>query len=169
MHTLKTDHLYLYKRVLVKAVVHMLFGLILLYFPAQAPSLSYTPLLALLGVNIIGACFLLIGLVLLIGIFKPEKNYKLAKIGMWCAALFNISIFISLFAVLFQSRTTACLLVIYGYMTYNIYNLAKDPGWRAIQLIKNIKQDATDIRQARTDGASAQEIREMDHDARLHQ
>lgn len=169
MYTLKNDHPYLFKRVLLKAVIHMLFGLILLHFPAQAPSLSRTPLLEFLGVNTIGILYLIIASIILVGLFKPANNYSIVKFGMWFAALFNITVFVSLFAVFFESRTTAFFMVIYGYMTYNIYHIAKDPGWRAIQIIKNLKQDATDIQTAKDEGASKQTIKDMNRDARLHQ
>lgn len=138
---LKEDHEYLYKRVRLKAIVHLTFGSILLFFPAQAPSLAHTPILSYLGVPVVGTIYLLVGLMIVVGLYYPKHDYRIVKGAMLFAASFNTLIFFSLFAVFFQSKTTAFFMAIYGYLTYNVWYVANDPGWRAILLVKRIKED----------------------------
>lgn len=140
-NALKKDHEYLYRRVRLKAIIHILFGTILLFFPAQAPSLSHTPILSFFGVAAIGAIYLLIGIMIVVGLFNPKHDYRIVKAVMLVAAMFNTLIFFSLFAVFFKSKTTAFFMVIYGYLTYNIWYITNDPGWRAILLVKRIMED----------------------------
>lgn len=140
--SLKEDHSYLYKRVRLKVIVHFTFGTILLFFPAQAPSLGRTPILNFFGVGAIGAFYLAIGLLIAIGLYRAKRDYSLARTGMYIAAAFNTMIFFSLFAVFFQSKTTAFFMAIYGYLTYNVWYVARDPGWRAIEIAKGIIEDA---------------------------
>lgn len=142
--SLKEEHGYLYKRVRLKVLVHLTFGTILLFFPAQAPSLSRTPVLDLFGVHLIGLFYMVIGLMIAYGLLRAKHNYTLARTGMYIAAAFNTIIFFSLFAVFFQSKTTAFFMAIYGYFTYNVWYVARDPGWRAIELVKEMVGDARD-------------------------
>lgn len=139
MTNLKLDHPYLYKRVKLKVIVHLLFGIILLFFPSQAPNLSYTPILHMFGLITIGVIYILIGTMIAIGLYSEKRTYQIARLGLYLASVFNFLIFISLFAVFFKSRSAAFFMVIYGYFTYNVWYVTRDPGWSSIKLIKNME------------------------------
>lgn len=138
MSSLREDHPYLYRRVLLKPIVHILLGLILVFIPTQASSVSQISLINWFGLLNLGIIYLLIGLIIGYGLFKPNHTYVVARLGLRIAAYFNLLIFIGLLTVFFRNNTTASFIVIYGYLTYNIFHVLKDPGWKAISIVKNI-------------------------------
>lgn len=138
MSSLRTDHPYLYRRVRLKSLVHILLGLILVFIPTQATSVSRITLINWFGLTNLGIIYLLIGLIIGYGLFKPNHTYAVARFGMKIAAYFNLFVFIGLLTVFFRSNTTASFIVLYGYLTYNIFHVLKDPGWKAISIVKDI-------------------------------
>lgn len=141
MSNLHTDHPYLYRRVKLKSIVHIAMGLTLLLIPTQATSISHIPVISFLGLSTIGIMYVILGIIIAVGLFKPNHSYRTARIGMNMAAYFNLFVFILLLSVFLRSKTTAFFIIMYGYFTYNLFYVMKDPGWKAIQIVKQIVKD----------------------------
>lgn len=141
MAHLKYDHPHLYRRVRLKAIVHLLFGFILIFFPSQATSVSRTFLIASIGLTVLGVFYLIAGILITIGLFRSTHTYRFVRAGMFFAVIINMIVFASLLPVFFTSRTTAFFMVLYGYFVYNLSFVLRDPGWKAIQIVKNIKAE----------------------------
>ena len=158
MPDLRQDHSYLYKRVRLKMILHTALGLVLLLLPSSVPGQSQPQTT---GVNTIvshtltyfGAVYLLIGLLLGIGLFRPGKTYRFLRGALTFAALYNTMWLLIIIAIAVQThlnRSIAYIGVIYGYLTYNLWYVRNDPGWRAIEVVKEFRKEARDEERARS-------------------
>lgn len=141
---LKKGNRYLYRRVKLKVVVHLVFGVILVFFPAQSYSLPKTPLLNLFGVASFGLMYIAVGLFIYLGLLRSSHDYSLARTAIFIAAAFNTMILFSLFSVFFQNKTTAFFIAMYWYFTQSIWYVFFDPGWKAVGIAKGIIENVRD-------------------------
>lgn len=144
MTNLRTDHPYLYRRVRLKAIVHTLLGFILIFIPAEASSRSKLEFIQWFGLMNLGIIYLVIGMIIILGLFRPNDTYAIARLGIKLSFIYNLLIFIGLCTVFFQNNTTASFIVLYGYLTHNIFHVLSDPGWKAISLVKKMTDEIED-------------------------
>lgn len=147
MGTLRQDHEYLYRRVRLKAIVHSALGFVLLLLPSAVPQSTaghvtqwVTQMMTYLGV-----IYLVLGLSIFYGLYKPHNtDYKALRFFLTLTAIYDTAWSLLLVAIILDkpNRGTAYVSVIYWYMTYNVWYVTRDPGWRAIQIVKGIREDA---------------------------
>lgn len=152
MSSLREDHAYLYKRARLKALVHILIGLVFITFP-EDPNPRNGALSSIqhkVGelLLIIGWAYLFLGLAIAVGLFISRRNYAFARTAMGLATAFNVAWVLLISAILFQhaTRGVAYVVVLSAYLTYNCWYVFKDPGWKAIQIVKNLAKEAEDER-----------------------
>lgn len=152
MSNLKTDHEYLYKRVRLKAILHVILGLILVIFPydqtTNSGAVSTVQSYVGQGLTYFGIVYLIIGLLIAIGLFKAKSNYRWARAAMTIACVFNTCWFLLLVLILLSNttRSIAYITTLYGYLAYNLWYVRNDPGWRAIEFVKEIREGVDDGR-----------------------
>lgn len=144
---LKTLHPYLYKRVRLKALVFTGLGLAF-YLNTYLDQIGITAgasqssaIVNAVGMNVLGAIFLLIGLSIA-GVlrFAPD-NWKLMRICLWVAFVYALLwLFILIFAVVFDQPRASSVLVLWAYMTYNLFIISSDSGWGGAELVKQIRE-----------------------------
>lgn len=144
---LKLDHPDLYNRVRIKAVVHTLLGLALIFTPPLEPSQAKTTLLTqLFNLTALGLVFLLIGLGIFFGLSRPRNNYRLAKFWLAVGAGHAMVWWLALVLAAVSGRNPApSIIVLWGYWTYNLYKIASDPGWSTIQALKQLREDGNGV------------------------
>lgn len=149
---LKALHPILYARVRLKAIVNILLGLALI-FPEFLPkgldtkAASSSQLNYVLPLTVWGLFFLIIGLGIVVGLKVKTRDYKLARRFLF------ISFFYSLFWLLVLIGTTilgyprtASIMILWGYWVYNQFLIMRDPGWKALQIIREIRSGTGDFR-----------------------
>lgn len=149
MGNLQQDHSYLYKRVRLKAIVHIALGLVLVLLPSAVPGQTNPDQSGLNGtiastLSYFGGIYLLAGLLITLGIFRPGENYRFLRKALTFAAIYNTLWLIIILIISVQihfNRSIAYIGVIYAYLTYNIWYVRNDPGWGAIAVVKRITDD----------------------------
>lgn len=156
MSKLSEDHNYLYKRVRLKAIVHIYFGLVFMLFPADAnpQNGAISTIQSGIGnaIKYFGVGYFIIGIMIAIGLYLSRRNYLFARQAMAVATSFNLFWLLLILLANFQ-HTTRGLAYIFGqsaYLTYNCYLIWRDPGWAAIRIVNQIKQENEDERTAPT-------------------
>lgn len=150
MSDLKTDHEYLYKRVRLKAVLHIILGLVLILFPLdttpQTGAVSTVQQYIGSTLTWFGVGYVVIGSLIAIGLFKSKGNYRWARASMTIACIYNTIWLIMLVLILFQrtTRSIAYITTLYGYLAYNLWYVRYDPGWKAIEFVKEIREGTDD-------------------------
>lgn len=162
MSDLKTDHEYLYKRVRLKAILHIVLGLILVLFPydqaRNTGAVSTVQSYVGQGLTIFGGIYLIVGVLIAIGLYKSRNNYRWARAAMTVACIFNTLWFMLLFAIFFENttRSIAYITALYGYLAYNLWYVRNDPGWKAIEFVKEIREGADNGRNTPSDRSASQ-------------
>lgn len=140
MPNLSFDHPYLYKRVRLKAVVHLALGAVLVFLPQAVPAADAGKVTSwvVTSLTIFGFGYLLIGGALAAGIFRSHRNYRLARWAMGIAVIYNFFWCLLFIGIMVDqpNRSTAYVAILYFYLTYNCYYVFNDPGWRAIEILK---------------------------------
>ena len=145
MGTLRDDHLYLYRRVRLKAIVHIALGLVLLLLPSTVPQSEsgHVTQLVQSALSIFGFVYLLIGVGIAVGLKINDSQHRALRFMMTIAAIYSTLWSLLLVAIILDkpNRSTAYISVIYWYLTYNLWYVRNDPGWRAIEIVKEMKDD----------------------------
>lgn len=141
MPTLKKDHPVLYQRLKAHAVVHALLGLGLIFSPPiPVPRARATGLNGVAPLAFFGFIFLIIGIMIFIAMFKSKKNYQSTRRWLMIATIYSGIWWVSLIASLFTSgRAGMGITVVWGYWTYDILKTIRDPAWKAIKIIKELR------------------------------
>lgn len=121
----------------------MLFGLSIFISPPQYTSgIRTTGIYQSIGPLVTGTIFSVIGVATTIGLFIKRNNYMLARTSIYIAAGWAMTLLIAfVLALLNGSLHGAFFVVLWGYLTYNLYYIAKDPGWTAIQIVDIVKEE----------------------------
>jgi cytochrome c biogenesis protein CcdA len=145
MGKLKEEHLALYKRVRLKAIVHLALGFVLIFLPTTVPqsSAGTVTIHVQQALSFFGIVYMLIGLAITAGLIIQDAEYRFVRSALTIAAIYNSLWSLLLVAILIDkpNRSTAYIAVIYWYMTYNIWQVRNDPGWEAIKLVQEIRDD----------------------------
>lgn len=150
MSDLKTDHEYLYKRVRLKAILHIILGIVLIVFPTdtsqQNGAVSTVQSYVGNALSIFGVIYLVVGIMIAIGLFKSRGNYRWARGAMTVACVYNTLWLFLLLAIFWQhsTRSIAYITALYGYLAYNLWYVRNDPGWKAIEFVKELREGAED-------------------------
>ncbi len=138
---LKKDHPELNRRVWVKVTLHVALGLSLIFSPPlPTPQTTVTVVIHAIGLRVAGSIFLTIGILLAIGARRKANNYKMVRMMlavatghamMWLLAL--------ILTVLTGDLRSATTLVLWSYLTYNLFHVTTEPGWETIQILDTIK------------------------------
>lgn len=150
MGTLRQDHEYLYRRVRLKAIVHSALGFVLVFLPSTVPQSNsgHVTQSVTQALTLFGAVYLLLGLSIFYGLLKPHNtDYRLLRFFLTLTAIYDTAWSVLLVAIILDqpNRSTAYISVIYWYLTYNVWYVTRDPGWRAIQIVKGIREDARSL------------------------
>lgn len=145
--TLKFLHPYLYKRVRLKVFLFNALGLSLIFANfldqtfAKRGNVSHLPNL------LTGAIFCAIGTTIGLGLWVfTQKFYRLARFGLVAAFVYALFyLFLLLVTVVFGGHvSTASLVILWGYMTYNLFIIIGDTGWSGAALLNEIIVDEAD-------------------------
>lgn len=148
MPNLKQDNLRLYRQVRLQAILHSILGAVLIFLPTGAPNPAATPI----GVRVVGAliyfglAYVLVSGAIFTGLFKSDKNYQLARAAILVATIYSAfwaTLLVGIF-VEAPTRSTAYIATLFGYVTYTLWYLWKDPGWRAISIVKKVIKESVD-------------------------
>lgn len=146
-----TSHLkdlapYLYKRVRLKSILHFLLGASLIFSAnlpggANTTTVDRTQLNYYFGYDLLGAIFVIIGLGIAYGLYSGTNKYHIARRWLFVAWIYAMFFFLSLvMGVLFSSPRSAPLVILWGYLTYNLWILTKDTAWAGAEIVKEIKR-----------------------------
>lgn len=143
MPILKQDHPDLYKSLRVKAIVHIAYGASLLFLPSAEPKQVVPPVVQTVNdlLTWFGVAYFVIGILIFIGLYLSRMNYSFAKAAITIAGIYN-SAWCLLFLVIFANqpnRSIAFISVGFFYFTYRIWKIRRDPGWRAIDIVKEMR------------------------------
>lgn len=143
MANLKKDHGELYKRVTVKAIVHVLLGISLVWFsPSRTPNARGTVMEKLLSLHQWGWVFLLIGLFIFLGLYRSRTNYKLARMSLAVATGHAMMWLLALIYGLFTGNPSGLsVIILWGFFTYKLFELTSDAGWAVVEVIKEVKSN----------------------------
>jgi uncharacterized membrane protein len=147
MSNLKEDHAYLYKRVRLKAIMHVYIGLVFMLFPVDADPKNGALSTVQHGIGdalvFIGGAYLLIGVLIAIGTILSRRNYAFARSAMSLATIFNAFwvLLILLATIQHNTRGLAYVLGLSGYLAYNCLLIWKDPGWAGIRIVKQMESE----------------------------
>lgn len=144
MSNLNIDHPDLFRNVRAKAVVHTAYGLTLLLLPAAPQPVerivqhdaSYK---IGLWLPYFGVAYLIIGLLIFAGLYISKRNYSFARAALTAAAIYDV-VWCLLLLLVFSSqpnRSIGWISIGYFYLTYRVWRVRNDPGWAAIELVKN--------------------------------
>jgi hypothetical protein len=137
MSNLKSLHPYLHRRIRLKGIVHVLLGLAILLsltgVSARTGLARYVPY------EFWGVVFLAIGLGILYNLWKDKRKLTRAwlKIAFYYAALWFLSLVVG---VIFTGLSGLSIVILWGYLTYNLWYISKDTGWEGAVLLKEIKE-----------------------------
>lgn len=141
MPDLKVDHPHLYRRVRTKAIVHLAIGLDLLLYPGRTPSLVEAPVISqLFSLTVLGALFVILGIAIVIGLFRKEETYLFARYAIWVSAFYCLLWAIALAYLAISTPRTVPIAILWCYWVNNLFVVARDPGWNAIAVVKSIKE-----------------------------
>lgn len=148
MSELKRLHPYLYKRVQLKGVTFTLLGLALI-IPQHLPKVgnyisqeqaNSTRLYEAVSYDIWGAIFTIIGLGIL---FSLKDNRSHTATRPWLVAAYFYAVFwlfALLLAVVTGNARSASIVILWGYLTYNLWVINHDTGWEGAALVKAAKE-----------------------------
>lgn len=142
MSELKTDHPYLYRRVRVKAITHMLLGLSLLFLsPSSTPYAAGTALAVVFHLKVLGSVFLFASALIWWSLYQAKNDYKAARIALVITGLYSMIWLIALLASwFFSDSAVASITILWGYFTYNQFVVALEPAWKGIRIVKHIDE-----------------------------
>ena len=146
MSNLKDDYHTLYRRVVKKGIVNLGFGVALVFTPPlPAETARSTILEPYLHVG--GLIFIVLGLLILIGVFKAKQSYRFARLAITASAVYSAVWLVALFASVMDGNTRSmAVLILWAYWLENQFEIITDPGWGAIEFIKR------SVSEAREDG-----------------
>lgn len=143
MPVLKQEHPELYKSLIVKAVVHIAYGSALLFLPSNEPRQVVPPIVQIVNnwLDAFGLMYFVIGILLVIGLYLSRNTYSFARAAITIAAVYSVAwclIFIVIFAN-DPSRSIAFISVGFFYFTYRLIKVRRDPGWKAIDIVREMR------------------------------
>lgn len=173
MANLAQEHPYLFKRVRLKAIMHTMIGLVLAFVPSINLDQNITNINATVGKHTLwfGLVYILIGVLISIGLFLSKRNYGFARKAMMVAFIYNLFWCLIYVAIYVQhpSKGVAYIAVLYLYLTYNLFLIFSDPGWRAIEIVKDYREEKQISKNnAASLRGSSDILRGMTEDARSH-
>lgn len=152
MISLKKLHPYLYARVRLKAFVNILLGIAII-FPEYLPkgltthTANSSQLNYILPLRVWGIIFVAIGILILWGLRKRNNEYLLARRFLEVSLLYSFFWFVVLVATtILGYPRTASVMILWGYWVYNQFLIIRDPGWKALAVIKDARDGIFDSR-----------------------
>jgi len=141
MSNLSVDHAYLYNRIRLKAIVHVLLGSAIIFSPDNSTAINFfanTVVSQVFGLQNLGILFLLVGIAITYSMFRPANNYRVARYALAVSAVYSLMWWAALALVTVSSGFEVGLIttIFWGYWVTNLYYVVSDPGWRTIQLKK---------------------------------
>lgn len=147
MTGLKTLHPYLYRRVFIKGILFGALGVTQIFSPYLNNLLHIEPSPNSTGIPTLytGLVFLIIGFMILRNVAQKTERYKRARKWLYAAAVYALFWeFVLLMLVITQNISTSSLFVLWSYLTYNIFLVARDTGWEGAELVKEIRENGND-------------------------
>lgn len=144
MNELKQIHPHLYRRVRLKAITLTFLGLSLIFAQftgATQPQNAQSSLVGqLVGYDILGVIFVVIGMGIFYGILKSKNTYQTARRWTYAGFMYCLFWFFVLAATVLSGKpATSSVLILWAYFTYNLFYVSRDPAWTGIRIYKHIK------------------------------
>jgi hypothetical protein len=149
MSELRKLHPYLFRRVQLKGITFTLLGLALI-IPTHISSVNTyinsnqadsTRLYESVPYDVWGAIFVVIGLGILWTLRYQGSDYKASR--PWLKAAFYYALFwlfALVLAVVTGNARSASIVILWGYMTYNIWLIGHDSGWEGASILKEYQE-----------------------------
>lgn len=144
MSELRTLHPYLYKRVQLKGIVFSLIGLSQMFAPYIDRLLHTERDTNGSGIPALwsGLIFFIIGAAILGFLYSSPQGYKKSRKAMWVAFFYALFWeFVLLALVITQSITTLAIFILWGYLTYNLFLIARDSAWEGAEIVREVRKE----------------------------
>jgi hypothetical protein len=144
METLRTEHPHSYRRIYRKGIVHILLGISLLLPAVNTSDGSLVSKIILtFGFQTLGLIFLSLGLSIILSTYRPEDNYKLTRRILFITFIHDlIWLMILIIGALIGLGRGSTVLILWGYLCYNMHEVLNNPGFKAMELVKEIKENS---------------------------
>lgn len=149
--SLKEAHINLYHRARLKGIVNALLGLSLIYNTRiNTSAADTTGVVKYFGYGALGAIFLIIGINILVGLYLPKKTFRYARVWMGISTSYSVFWLLALFVpfIIGKAPASAGIIILWGYWTYNNYLIVSDPGWGTPRIIKMLRDEGIDKKNA---------------------
>lgn len=146
MNKLKEIHPYLYLRVKVKGITAIALGASLIFSDWLARKhiidSNHPPISEYLSYDILGAIFIVLGAgVIYTSILNPKRNYRMTKVFLHALFLYALFwAFVLIVSTITGRPRTSAVMILWLYYTYNLHLIVQDTGWKAVELVKQIKE-----------------------------
>lgn len=143
MSELKNIHPYLYKRIRLKGIIFALLGLSSIFAGKIDHLVHATRNTGATGMSpiITGGIFLVISAGILTTLYGSPLGYK--KSRKWLLVGFIYAIFWSIILFLLaitRNVSTISILILWGYLTYNLWIIYSDTAWGAVELVRKVQE-----------------------------
>ncbi len=141
---LRLDQPHLWQRVFASALVFIFIGISLLFAPSErTPNANVSVLQELIPLKYHAFVFVGIGISLLLGTFRPKKNYHLLRLGLSSAIAYAIMWLLSLlYGSITGDISSLAIVALWAFMTYMLYSTLKDPGFAISGLIHEVRKNS---------------------------
>lgn len=147
MLKLKQLHPGLYQRVRLKGLTYTGLGLGLIvaeHTPSRltVENLDRSGVERLLSYDILGAIFIIIGVGILYGLSQGFSKHYLSR--FWLKVAFAYAMFwevVLLLTIILVSPRSLSVMVLWTYLTYNLWYVAHDPGWEGAEILKEMQNN----------------------------
>lgn len=130
----------LYRNIAALSVTLVLIGVPMLFGPnGYTPNANDSIIQQLLPLQVHGLIFIGLAIMLLINNYSYQRNYRRTRITLSVILGFMIAWLLSLTLALIPEPRSVPVVAIWGYMTWTIFNLSNDPGFRVSEIIRNVR------------------------------
>lgn len=136
-YLLKDVHPYLYRRVKLKAVVHLLLGIAILLSLTGVQ--NRTELVGYLPYEIWGLIFIILGSGIAYSLWRnnPTKTKTWLLMAFVHALLWLTALVVS---AILNGISGLSIIILWGYLTYNLWYLVHDTGWEGAELVREYRE-----------------------------
>jgi hypothetical protein len=144
---LKILHPTLFNRVRLKSVVFILLGLSQVFIALVDRIAADRVALSPIPYPLTGAIFILIGMGIGYGLYKGTNTYRTSRLFLAAALVYAMFWEVLLLGSLFTGNpSTAGIVILWGYLTTNLYIILKDVGWEGIALARAVEEESLNDR-----------------------
>jgi hypothetical protein len=140
---LRIEQPHLWRNVVALAISLIVIGLPFI-FGAVKSAIIVNLLQYLMPIHSMGYTFTLIGLLLYASTYFPRKNYAFCRTMLAIALGYAIAWLIAIIIGAFSNTAGFTTMSLWGYYTFTIYTISKDPGFAISALIRDVRSSTND-------------------------